>query len=103
MSKLTKFSKLFEPGSIGSMKIRNRIVMPAMATNYADDDGQVTDLMIDHYVQRARGGVGLIITEVICPDFPRGKAGKMKPVSMMTNIFPATSDLRRLSINTVPA
>ncbi len=76
MSKLTKFSKLFGPGSIGSMKIRNRIVMPAMATNYADDDGRVTDLMIDHYVQRARGGVGLIITEGICPDFPSGKGWK---------------------------
>ncbi len=73
MSKQTKFSKLFEPGSIGSMKIRNRIVMSPMATNYADNDGKVTDLMIDHYEQRARGGVGLIITEVICPDFPRGK------------------------------
>ncbi len=76
MAKPGKFSKLFEPGTIGNMKIRNRIVMPPMATNYAGDDGRVTELMISHYEQRAGGGVGLIITEGICPDFPRGKGWK---------------------------
>jgi 2,4-dienoyl-CoA reductase-like NADH-dependent reductase (Old Yellow Enzyme family) len=78
MAKQDKFAKLFEPGAIGNMKIRNRIVMPPMATNYADNDGQVTGLMINHYEQRARGGVGLIITEGICPDFPRGKGWKKR-------------------------
>jgi 2,4-dienoyl-CoA reductase-like NADH-dependent reductase (Old Yellow Enzyme family)/thioredoxin reductase len=73
MAKQDKFSALFEPGTIGNMKIRNRIVMPAMATNYADHEGHVTELMIEHYEQRAMGGVGLIITEGMCPDFPRGK------------------------------
>jgi 2,4-dienoyl-CoA reductase-like NADH-dependent reductase (Old Yellow Enzyme family)/thioredoxin reductase len=76
MAKPGKFSKLFEPGTIGNMKIRNRIVMPPMATNYAGDDGRVSELMISHYEQRAGGGVGLIITEGICPDFPRGKGWK---------------------------
>jgi 2,4-dienoyl-CoA reductase-like NADH-dependent reductase (Old Yellow Enzyme family)/thioredoxin reductase len=69
----SEYVKLFEPGSIGRLKIRNRIVMPPMATNYAAADGKVTDLMIAHYEQRAAGGVGLIITEGTCPDFPVGK------------------------------
>ncbi len=67
------YSKLLEPGSIGTLKIRNRIVMPPMATNFADADGKVTDRMIAHYEQRTRGGVGLIIVEGTCPDFPVGK------------------------------
>ena len=69
----SEYVKLFEPGSIGRLKIRNRIVMPPMATNYAAADGKVTDLMIAHYEQRAGGGVGSIITEGTCPDFPVGK------------------------------
>jgi 2,4-dienoyl-CoA reductase-like NADH-dependent reductase (Old Yellow Enzyme family)/thioredoxin reductase len=76
MCAVDQFSRLFEPGSIGTMQIGNRIIMAPMATNYAGDDGQATDLMIDHYEQRAKGGVGLIITEGICPDFPRGKGWK---------------------------
>ena len=52
------------------------MVMSPMATNYAADDGSVTDLMIHHYEERARGGVGLIIFEGCCVDFPRGKGWK---------------------------
>jgi 2,4-dienoyl-CoA reductase-like NADH-dependent reductase (Old Yellow Enzyme family)/thioredoxin reductase len=65
-----EFSKLFEPGYIGRMKIKNRIVMPPMATNYATEDGHVTDLMIHHYEQRAKGGVGLIVVEGTGIDYP---------------------------------
>lgn len=56
--------RLFQPGRIGSMQLANRIVMPAMGTNYANEVGGVTSEMIDYYVRRAQGGVGLIITEV---------------------------------------
>ncbi|MDI7260196.1 MAG: FAD-dependent oxidoreductase [Thermodesulfobacteriota bacterium] len=58
-------TKIFEPGKIGSMSVRNRIVMAPMGTHSADSGGYVTDRMIDYYVERAKGGVGLIITEGI--------------------------------------
>lgn len=67
------FPKLFEPGRIGSLEIKNRLVMPPMATNYATKDGQVTDRQIEYYAERAKGGVGLIIVEVCCVDAPVGK------------------------------
>ena len=67
------FPQLFEPGFIGSLKIKNRIVMPPMGTQFATDSGAVTDRTIQHYVRRARGGVGLIIVEFTCIDYPRGK------------------------------
>lgn len=88
------FPKLLAPGQIGGMKTRNRIVMSPMATNFAAADGQVTDLLIDHYEQRARGGVGLVITEGTCIEYPRGK-GWANEMSVDDDRF--ASGLKRLT------
>ena len=55
--------KLFEPIQIGTMTLKNRLVMAPMATHYADENGAVTPRLINYYAERARGGVGLVITE----------------------------------------
>ena len=68
-----KFKRLLEPGRIGQMEVRNRIVMPGMQTGLCPEDGYVTQNMKDYYDERARGGVGLIIVEITCVDYPRGK------------------------------
>jgi len=65
--------RLLEPIKIGPLELRNRIVMPAMGTNYADQDGAVTDRLLNYYAERAKGGAGLIIIEVTCVDSPIGK------------------------------
>lgn len=52
--------KLFEPNRIGSVEIRNRLVMAPMSLNLCRD-GFVTDRMIRFFEERARGGVGLIV------------------------------------------
>jgi len=70
---MQEFTKLFEPLSVGAMEIPNRIVMPAMGTNMANSDGTVSDRTRNYYVERAKGGVGLIIVEATCVD-PGGKA-----------------------------
>ncbi|MFC1986906.1 NADH:flavin oxidoreductase, partial [Chloroflexota bacterium] len=62
---MTRFPRLFQPGRIGTMEVRNRIVMPAMGTFTADSEGYITDRTIDYHVERAKGGVGLIITEAV--------------------------------------
>ena len=62
-----RLAKLSEPGKIKTMVVRNRTVMAPMVTQYADDGGYVTDRMIDFYVARAKGGVGLIDTQIIFP------------------------------------
>lgn len=56
-------SKLFEAGSIGSLKLNNRIIMPAMTTNLAGGDGSVSGKLRQYYLERAKGGVGLIVVE----------------------------------------
>ena len=60
---MNNFPHLFEPIQIGKTTVKNRIFMPPLSTNLADK-GYVTDALVEHYSNRARGGVGLIVTEV---------------------------------------
>lgn len=53
---------LFSPLRIGSMLVRNRIVFSAHLTNYAEHN-LLTERHLRYYAERAKGGVGLIITE----------------------------------------
>ena len=76
---------LFNPVTIGSLTIENRIVMPPMATNYASKEGYVTDKIVDYYAERARGGVGYITVEHT-GILPEGKASpKMLLISSDTH------------------
>ena len=59
-----KYEKLFEKGKIGNLPIKNRIVMTAMGTGFAAASGEASEEIIRYYEERAKGGVGLIITEV---------------------------------------
>lgn len=52
---------LFEKGYIGNVKIKNRIVMAPMGTS-ADADGGFSERSISYFVERAKGGTGLIIS-----------------------------------------
>ncbi len=54
---------LFSPITIGSLKLNNRLVMSPMALNYSGEGGNVTQKQVDYYSARARGGIGLIVTE----------------------------------------
>ena len=58
------YSKLFEPGKIGNLELKNRIVMPAMGCSLAESTGEAGQRMIRYYADRAKGGAGLIITEI---------------------------------------
>ncbi|MFQ6067159.1 MAG: tRNA-dihydrouridine synthase, partial [bacterium] len=57
------YEMLFRPGKIGSLELKNRIVMPPMVTNYATREGAVTEQYKDYLRERAKGGVGLVIVE----------------------------------------
>lgn len=59
-----EFSHLLAPGRIGSLEMRNRIVMAPMGSNLAEADGRVGERLKTYYEARARGGVGLIVVGV---------------------------------------
>lgn len=67
------YPKLFSPGKIANLTIKNRIVMTAMGVCLAHADGQVSPEIMKYYEARAKGGAGLIITEVTRIDDVDGK------------------------------
>lgn len=61
---MNQFSKLFERGKIGTLELKNRIVMPPMATSFPTIWGEATDIMVDYFKARAKGGAALVFLEV---------------------------------------
>ena len=60
---MNKYPHLLSPIKIGETTVKNRVFMPPVSTNLANK-GYVTDELVQHYAARAKGGVGLIVTEV---------------------------------------
>ena len=56
-------SHLFSPLTLRDLTLRNRIAMSPMCMYSASLDGRATDWHLAHYVARASGGTGLLITE----------------------------------------
>ncbi len=61
------FPMLFEPLKIGRMELKNRIVFPPMVTLMTTVEGEITERQIEYYVERAKGGAALIVTESTYP------------------------------------
>jgi 2,4-dienoyl-CoA reductase-like NADH-dependent reductase (Old Yellow Enzyme family) len=51
-----------KPGTIGSLRVANRLIRTATSETMATDRGEVTDELISFYSTLARGGAGLLIT-----------------------------------------
>ena len=60
---MTELTKLFEPGKMGKIELKNRIIMAPCGTHFSSLDGFVTDRYLSYYGERAKGGAGLIIVE----------------------------------------
>ena len=59
-----EYNMLFSPLKIGDVEIKNRIVMAPMMMGFGQFNGNATEKMINYYEERAKGGTGLIITEI---------------------------------------
>ena len=58
---MSQFRHLFNPITVRGVTIRNRIVMAPMNTNFAESDGSVGERFTRYYVERGKGGTGLLI------------------------------------------
>ncbi len=58
-----KYPKLFAPGRIGTLDLPNRIIKAPTSTGMSNMDGSVSERLIRHYREVAKGGTGLIIAE----------------------------------------
>lgn len=62
---MANLQHLFSPIQVGTMQVKNRIKMSAMGIHYPElinPDGSYTERGIEYFIERARGGVGLITT-----------------------------------------
>lgn len=74
---MTAFPQLLTRGKIGSMSVRNRLVMSPMETMYGTGDGLPSERTREYFAARARGGVGLITVGAtgIDPQHPETPGG----------------------------
>jgi 2,4-dienoyl-CoA reductase-like NADH-dependent reductase (Old Yellow Enzyme family) len=72
------FPHLLAPGRIGPITLPSRVIMPAMDMNVCHD-GVIVDEDIEHYVARAAGGVGMVITSASAVAFPVGATSMKEP------------------------
>lgn len=60
-----RYSNLFEPFKIGKLEIKNKFVMAPMGPGgLSTADGAFNEKGVEYYVERAKGGTGLIITGI---------------------------------------
>ena len=75
------YEKLFTPGKIGNITVKNRLVMSPMGIGLAELDGSPSEDMLAFYEARAMGGAGLIIPEITRVNDVHG-AGLMRQPSV---------------------
>lgn len=77
---------------IGTMRLKNRFVMPPMNTNYSDSNGCLTPQMEQYYIRRAKGGVGLMVLEAVSV-MPDTRNHGVQPMLWDEKFVPAWSNL----------
>jgi 2,4-dienoyl-CoA reductase (NADPH2) len=71
MNARARFARLLEPGQIGKIKTKNRLIKTANGTSYIEHDtGYVGERALAYYEALAKGGVGLLIVESCGVEFP---------------------------------
>ena len=69
---LDRFEKLLQPGTIGPINTRNRMLKTANGTSLMEDDQTVGPRMVAYYERLAKGGVGYLVVESSGVEFPLG-------------------------------
>lgn len=82
-----------EPGAIGSVALRNRVVRAATSETMATPDGIATEALVRLYRDLARGGVGLIITGHIYVE----PCGQYEPLQLGLDRDAAIAPLRAVT------
>lgn len=59
-----KYEHLLSPGKIGKLKLKNRMTMSPMGTGFSNPDGSAAEGELNYYEARAKGGLGMLISEV---------------------------------------
>ena len=92
-----KYPKLFTPGKIGSLTIKNRMVMCALAMGISDANQCIGDDFLAYLMERAKGGIGMIVLENTRVDDEHGVAApKQASFARDEQIAPAAKAIAAL-------
>lgn len=67
---MSPYQNLFSPIQLRGLALKNRVILPAMGSHMCDENGYMTQKLIDYHVARVEGGCGLNILEVACVHKP---------------------------------
>ncbi|MCL6263252.1 FAD-dependent oxidoreductase [Craterilacuibacter sp. RT1T] len=71
---MSAYPALLSPARIGTLQLKNRIMMAPMGSNFAEQDGSCGERIQAYYEARAKGGAGLLVMGVVSVAFPAGTA-----------------------------
>jgi 2,4-dienoyl-CoA reductase-like NADH-dependent reductase (Old Yellow Enzyme family)/thioredoxin reductase len=86
------FEALFQPGLVGGLELRSRVLMAPMEKNLCTSTGVVTQRYIDYLVERARNEVGLLRAEATYVD----PVGKGRPFQLGAHADHVLPELERM-------
>lgn len=93
------FENLFKPIKIGTLEVKNRIVNEPMGLSYCDENGKCTPRESAFYAERAKGGIGLVLTECmpVVPGGPIGVRGGGNSRQFLVTTDDAIPELKKLA------
>ena len=89
------FKHLLSPGKIGTLNLRNRMVLAAMGSNFAEESGHCNERLFAYYEARARGGAGLLVLETSAACFPNGSTMPNTVAFSRDEFLPGLTELAR--------
>ena len=98
------YPHIFSPLTVCRTTIRNRIAMTPMGTKYGETSGEMSPRHMNYYMERAKGGVGLIILENANVDYPVGSNGtsqiRIDHDSFMPRLYQLVESLHKYGATT---
>lgn len=89
------FADLMQPGHIGTLELRNRILLAPMGAGFGGTDGRSTERACAYYEARAKGGAALLSTGVCAVAFPAGTSEPHQLGISNDDFIPGLAELAR--------
>lgn len=87
------YPALLSPGRIGSLELRNRIIMTPMGSNLCEPDGTLNERIKAYYEARAQGGAAMVIMGSVAISWPVGSANACQVAISDDRFIPGLADL----------
>lgn len=89
------YPHLLAPGDIGTLALRNRILMCPMGDSLAEPDGSISDRQLAYFEARAAGGAALLLVGSVSVSYPRGSYAATQTAASHDRFVPGLATLAR--------